>query len=362
MGQVLEGVANVVMVTLFSSFGQLWFPDNQIGTAIGASSLSVSIGNLVGTIVPVRLFDESPTLASDNETLVNVTTRWVDDTASTIQLIYTPVVISYIVSFVCLSIYLTDVPPKPPTLAQAAKRDGNTKKESSLTKQFASFWSESKQLFCNVSFIIDSILVGLLVFTMICEFIMLSELLQLTGNDNPSTAASNLLVAYSGGRIIGAVIGGKLMNHLKTYKTQVIISCLVVFIFSCLVLTGYLLNSHWVLYLSHTGYGLGVSAGVVALYELVTQHTYPADENFVSYWRALFYFACGITLPLLARLSFEVTGEGYSSLVLRTAVLLLAFVLSFFMSSEYKRLNYEKQQTNDKTMLLMKDQCETTKP
>ena len=346
VGQVIEGVANVVMVTLFSSFAQLWFPDNQIGTAIGISSLSVSAGNLVGLILPVRLLDDSSVSTTYNETLFNMTSAWVDVTARTIQLIYTPVAVLYIVAFIFLSIYLTDVPHKPPTYAQAAKRAACSAKTVSLKQQFASFLGDSKQLFCNVSFTIDSILVGLLVFSMTCEFIMLSEILQLSGYDNPSTTASNLLVTYAAGRIAGAVIGGKIMDHCKVFKIQVILSCFTSFIFSCLLLTGYLLNSYWLLYLSHAGYGLGVSGATIALYELVTQHTYPTDENFVSYWRTLFYFVCGIILPLLARLSFVETAAGYSSLVFRTVILLLAFIFAFFISSDYKRLNYEKQQSN----------------
>ena len=272
VGQVIEGVANVVMVTLFSTFAQLWFPDNQIGTAIGISSLSVSVGNLVGLILPVRLLDDSP-LSTDNETLLNATARWVDDTATTIQLIYTPVAVLYTVAFIFLSIYLTDVPHKPPTYAQAAKRAESLAKTASLKQQLASFLGDTKQLFCNISFTIDSLLVGLLVFSMTCEFIMLSEILQLNGYDNPSTTASNLLVTYAAGRIVGAIVGGKLMDHCKAFKTQVILSCFTSFIFSCLLLTGYLLNSYWLLYLSHAGYGLGISGATIALYELVTQHT-----------------------------------------------------------------------------------------
>lgn len=351
---MIEGVANVVMITLFSSFAQLWFPDNQIGTAIGISSLSISVGNIIGLVVPVRLFTEGPLLSINDDanfTSISTTTEWISETGSTIRLVYAPVVIIYIVTFVLLSIYLTDLPPKPPTLAQAAKRAKTSTEVFSLKSYFKPFLKESKNLLCNLSFTIDSILVGLLVFSMTCEFIMLSEILQLMPtydiSNPPSTTASNLLVTYAAGRIVGAVTSGKIMDYCKAFKTQVILSCLISLISSCLILVAYLLTSYWLLYLSHAMYGVGISGATVALYELVTQHTYPMDENFVSYCRTIFYFLSGIVLPLLARTVFVNTAIGYSSLIFRTIVLLLAFAMTFFISSDYKRLNYEREKSNE---------------
>lgn len=342
VGRIIEEVATIAMLTLFASFAPLWFPKNQVGIAVGLGSLCTSLGAFIGLMLPIKVNDnfalqELGMLSNcSNSCMLSVKSDVDDDISFNMKVMYSPVLFIYLASFLTFLVYLTDLPPKPPSLEQAKKR-AMFKEIVSFRLSLSNFWKDTKVLFLDRIFIIDCLLVAMTTFALMCEIIMLSWVLKtMVEVTDPLTLASNLLVINATARVVGACLAGKVMAHIKFQRLHVILSCFVSFTFSSIILIGYENQTVWVLIVGHVGYGLAASFALMILYEFVTQHHYPCDEHCVSYWKTLFHCTFGVVIPKFGRIIYVYTNGGHSILVYQLVILFVPFVLSLVSSNKRK--------------------------
>ena len=121
-----------------------------------------------------------------------------------------------VIIFLFFAIFVTDIPPTPPTKAQQMK---SIPKD---VKQRLGFIQASKQLFCDKTFLLACIVFGITTEYVTLKYIMMSEMMrELVAKDlfsiNADRFGGYLLAVYAVGAVVGILVTGKIMDICKHY-------------------------------------------------------------------------------------------------------------------------------------------------
>ena len=61
---MFNGIASILLMSTPSIFATLWFPEDEVGTAIAINSVGMFIGVGIGTVVPTLATNEKSSLVS----------------------------------------------------------------------------------------------------------------------------------------------------------------------------------------------------------------------------------------------------------------------------------------------------------
>ena len=165
VGEAVIGFGFQAADPIISRFATNWFPEDQIGFAMSFKLMGICFGCLLAFFVPSQLFRlppihlKSTSLSSTYNDNISARhfSRWHED-------VYWKSLSLYgVLLFVCLALGITtftsaaDLPPKPPTLAQARKRQHLNGQKTimsnmSLIKSIKLFLTESKSIMFNAVF------------------------------------------------------------------------------------------------------------------------------------------------------------------------------------------------------------------
>ena len=342
-GQILNGISLPTLNSIPPTFAALWFTDSQVGTAIAINMIGKQFGTVLGYVVPTSVLippagNMSATAKAD----------WMAKTSANIRLIYIPFVGVLLIVLLILIKHMRDLPLKPPTQAQAAKR---LKTEQNAFKPspkllFRNFFFKTKELFTNRSFMLDSILFGLIYHSDLILIVMLGDIIRTLGESVQLSIESNRLSGFmmatsSIGSIVGSFAAGKFMDRFKMYSSQASVGIFFIFASSLFTLVGFHFENIVSMFIGQALCGFNVMVAVTALVELVTQHTYPANELFVTLWLTFVQEPFVLVHPVFGRLFYFWCGDLYVFMY-RTVILFVGFLLSLGIDSNYKRLQFEK--------------------
>lgn len=356
VGVLIEGNTNTAMCLVFA-FIPLWFPDEQIGSALAIVSMSLFVGYTLAYTIPPNVLPHVPVNGTNETEMQN----WEDEVAHDMLCMYIPCVVINLICLILIYFFLIDAPPKPPTVAQAAKRVKVIKLDATPPedKNGEVFLALVKQLMANMSFIIDCTISGLLGQSFLVEVILLNEaLFEITDASETAVLSGKLLITMIACLVIGMIFAGVLIDRFKSYKVQIITSTALACLSAGISIAGFDIPALWVLYLGHALTGFTSGLGSIPTIELSTQHTYPMDETFVSFGRQWIVSVIAFILPEIGRVIFDSTGSGVSIFLYQMGLLGICFLLSFAISESYKRLEYEnrsKRNREETTLLVQKN-------
>jgi len=330
-GQMFNGIASILLMSTPSIFATLWFPENEVGTAIAINSVGMCIGVGIGTVVPTLATNEKSSLVSHSvnaNKLQHIKMFLI--IMNMVMLILSAIILLFFVIFV------TDVPPTPPTKAQQLK---SIQKEE---KQRLGFIKTSKQLFFDKTFLLACILFGITTQIVTLECIMMSEMMrELVENDllsiNADRFGGYLLAVYAAGAAVGILVTGKIMDFNKHYYILSNIASVLTFASTLAFALGFRFANLPTLFVSNFFSGFGSKALMVVLYEIATQHTYPMDEIFVSTWLTVFLGPVGVFIGEIGRVLFNSYGS-LSVLIFQSVFAFACAVMTALISPEPSRL------------------------
>jgi len=341
-GQLLNSFAGAVISAAPTIFAALWFPENQVGTAIGAVVMSTHLGGILGLTIPTNILAQ-PT-NQGNTTFANETNgSWFAEDQIKIGAIFATMVLMYFICDIFLFIYFTDRPPAPPTKAQELKIESD---------QFSGFLSLKayidllKTLFKNKNYILSCVACGILNQANMVEITMLSQILRhdFKANVNIRRHADVLggyiMTVSSVSSLTGSIVGGKLVDRYKRYDVITIMSFLLGFASSLGLLFAFFFKSLPMWFVFTALYGFFRQPGGIAFMDVVTQETYPMDEMFVTIWLIWFLTLISILFGEIGRVIFNSVGS-FPVLIFQSSYLLIGALLSCFMKLQNKRLNVE---------------------
>jgi len=146
-----------------------------------------------------------------------------------------------------------------------------------------------------------------------------------------------LLAVYAVGAGVGILVTGKIIDICKYYYILSNIASVLTFVSTLAFALAFRYANLPTLFVSNFFCGFGSKALMVVLYEIVTQHTYPMDETFVSTWLTVFIGPVGIFIGEVGRVLFNSFGS-LSVLVFQPAFVFACAVMTALISPKPSRL------------------------
>jgi len=361
LSQIAAGIPLAVLDILPGIFAPLWFPEHQVGTAIGAMVIGMSLGTIsgsiglthaVGTHFTVFIHGNTSHLLPGN---VTFDTEAISETRKNLLTIYGALLGLTVVSLIFLFKYAKDQPSLPPTPAQASKRkDAN---DGSWRSKISQAITNTKALWSDSTFVMASIIFGIANHCNVYQYTLLGEMLR----EKTSTLTSEQSIVISGyttacfsaGACIGCFLGGFTTNRFKHYSRQTIAGSFISFVGGVGFSLGFVYNDTWLLMLSNFIYGSGTRISMIPLYVMITQHTYPMDETISCGWMNCIQCILGIAVAELSRLLYTRT-RSLGVLLFQSAALFSGFLLTVFIKPKYGRL-INSDENNEAESILSND-------
>jgi len=168
-----------------------------------------------------------------------------------------------------------------------------------------------------------------------------------------------LLAVYTVGAGVRILVTGIIIDICKHYYILSNIASVLTFVSTIAFALAFRYANLPTLFLSHFFCGFGSKALIVVLYEIVTQHTYPMDEIFVSAWLTVFVGPVSIFIGEIGRVLFNSFGS-LSVLVFQSAFVFACAVMAALISPKASRLTINEykmreceEENNDELLSLL---------
>lgn len=339
VGQIMNGVGTQVITATPPTFAALWFQENEVGTAIAINTVGVFFGYLIGFLVPSHIL----TLRIDNTTS-QIDGDWLERDKRTLIWIYLACVAVSVIIGTILSIFATDLPPKPPTYAQKIKRLDLSKPPNS------EFWPQTKSVLCSKTFVLACLVFAIVFQAPTVEFIMMSQIIKQFSlahglSLNYDVIGVYVMCSYSLGNIFGTLVGGKLVDKFKRYDILSMVGMAFSFLATLIVVLGVFFAQDILLYVGNALMGTFRQITFVAVYDISTQQTYPIDETFVTIWLVGIIMPMGAVYGEIGRAIFISLG-GLGVVIFQCSNFFLGTIFACLFSPIYKRIDI-KETSND---------------
>ena len=361
VGEFIVGFVVITMDVVAASFAIKWFPEHQIGLALSIKLISGNIGSLLAYLIPTNLFispvKHNTSIYANYSTFLNETSEsklWLATNQFRFIAFSSSLVLFSFIVLLFFVLTAVDVPPKPPTLAQATVRVSENLNDSGIVDIFINikeFYYECKRILGNKLIIQTAVIFAI---TQGCNFIQklfMSEILRkifsrLKHPLQANTLSGYVLVLFELGCILGSVVSGKVVDCCKNYHTQILINLLLCFVSVVGIFFGYIYCNAVLIFISNTLFGFFVTFLVTPIFEIVYQHMFPIDTGFLT---LMLRIECSIGIIVISqfcRLLLDLFG-GTGVLAFLSALLFMGFIISLFVKPSYKRLDLSNKSTAD---------------
>ena len=337
---VLQGVAYAISRSASGFFAVLWFPEEQVDVAVALVIASVSIGVLSGSTLPV-IFLKQPPQINETTMLVNASAHWNASTYRTLLCMYSVVIVILVCLLIFFIVYASDLPPKPPTYVMLLKRQTDQLQRDEKT--FFDFLTLSKSLFADIHFGIIAFVLNIAFATSSLLLLIVSQIVDVVTADitlhvSPALLSGLIVVTNSFAAIVSSFVGANCLKFFEIYKKLSVAGTFVLLVGGSVLFLSYHYKSLVVLFIANVILGIGSRCVVVPLLVVITRHTYPVSETFVSIWVAGFGALVFVLLAVMQR----VLSNAFS---LRAAIFQLIFVqfVSFISSLLMRPKNKRKE-------------------
>ena len=358
LGGLFIGVLGWVSLIAPVSFIVLWFPDNEVGTALSLRFVATRLGLILAFIIPTHILsplscnkvstDQNNTA---NMSFTNCKDSWIHQQRSNLLIYQGSLTLLALVTLLVLIFLAADQPPKPPTKAQALLRQQNTNTQQlNLTQQILLYVKEMKLLFSDVTFLNIVVSLSILYAQNTFQSLFMSELMRpifgVYFHSNPDKISSYLIILYEVGAIVGSIISGQIMNRMKNYVLLVRIGFLMTIVCTIGLTLSYYFKQIPFIFICNSLLGLCSSFIFSPMYEISTQHTYPRPTDFVLSCLVFGFRPLVILLLELFRLVMNHLG-GFCLLIFYLLSFACGLFLVVFLKPQYRRLEAELNATDN---------------
>ena len=353
-GQIFGGIAYAIVFIIPTVLAQLWFPENQIGIAIGSIMVGTS-GIVAYDVLPFLIQDPSQTNLSTynfTSTLEFKNLSWQQRNKTIYEIMYT---IQFVVVFLItmfLVFFVPEKPEKPPSHAQYLKR--NRQRSESLAKiNFVVFLKQTKQLWSDYVFISYAILTGLMYNLIGLDSVVMQQIVRYISFLSSSTLSSNaiaglIMTCYCIGAASGNLISGKLLDKYKKYYIQSIIGSTCLTIAMVGVALSFVYKVATTCFIGYVFNGVSTRICLIAIMDSIMQHTYPENELFITSWVVFFQNIAAVLIVELGRKIFE----RFFTIGVLSYLCVVSFatiIVTILCKPSTKRLDAERSENSNET-------------
>ena len=359
---VLQGVAYAVSRSASGFFAVLWFPEEQVDVAVALITASVAIGVLSGSTLPV-IFLKQPPQINETTMSVNASAHWNASTYGTLLCMYSIVIVILVCLLVFFIVYASDLPPKPPTYVMLLKRQTD-QVQREQEKTFFDFLTQCKSLFADIQFGMIAFVLNISYVTPSLLVLIVSQIVDVVTEDitlhvSPALLSGLTVVTNSVTAILSGFVVANCLKFFEIYKKLSVAGTFLLFICGLVLFLSYHYKSLVVLFLANVILGIGSRCVVVPLLVVVTRHTYPISETFVSIWVAGINSVVFVLLAVTQRVLFNAFSLR-AAIIELIVILFFSFILSLLMKPQNKREEvqeeYQPTELNELTPILISNQ------
>ena len=353
VGNFVLGFVISALDPITASYAISWFPEHQIGIALGSNEIGANMGSLLGYIIPSNLL-LVPNQSNSSQKVVCTSTpqnqssdhEWISKDKVRL-IVFSSVLLAFAtLILISFTIFMKSKPPLPPTQAQAKVRKQSCQEapdkldKKQLRKIFHLFKSVmADKLFLQSVFILSVAVGGC---TTIGKVLMAEVFrkffLELGFTNSYNSMSGSVLVCYESGSVLGSILSGKIVDNFKNYHQQVsiVLACSVISVVSLLL--GYHFGNSFVVFLFNFTYGISIGYLPTPLFEIVFQHFYPVETGVLSLIIRILSSLSGLCFGETSRLIANWFGDGMAVLIYLIAILSISFTISLFLKPNYNRL------------------------
>ena len=346
LGQILIGIAGAIAVIVIPQMASLWFPKEEIATAVGIALGGIAVGNMVGFLLPAHLLQRQTNISES---------LWAKDVEMKLTIIFSIFLGCSIIAMAFTFLFVIDQPETPPSLSEYAKRQAN-ENEKSTTQSLRRWNMKYLRLAWNeLVFIALAICFGITETAYMLEVVMIADILRFTRGETRKSTKSNVLASYyltsyAIGAFLGGIWSGYILDKTKKFKVMAIVSGVLMTLFASGFLTAVWLKSTVWSIVTNFFYGVFNGSCYTCLYEIIVQHMYPCNEMALGAWITLFVSFFALFVPLIGRHIYN-AGAELGVLVLQCAVLLVATIVISFVKTNYARHSINSQGTETEQLV-----------
>ncbi|CAK8686396.1 unnamed protein product [Clavelina lepadiformis] len=326
-GQAVMGFSNIVSWSIPPATAAIWFPRNEVATAVAIQVVGRGVGEAIGSFLPTYIISEKPDMSNTQVSLVTMFG-----------------ILSGLAFFLALfaMFFVKNSPPTPPSEAQAKLIRVNDfkqkREESSLRSTWDTFASVVQSLFRDKIFIAVWFVFGAVNPILRNNNVLLTSMLHHRFNSKTKINAQAgivLLVAWCM-YTVGGFIAGPLITKTKRYKTMVFLSVFLLLLSCVVILVGVKVKNLDVIYAGVMTQGLFIGMANTSLFELLAEVTYPHPPMFVTMISIVILGMFRLIYPLVGRFILKQFGATWSTAfpTILTAICTLVIAL---LKPEYKR-------------------------
>ena len=339
-----------------------WFPENQIGTAMSFQSLGMTVGAFLAFLIPSQLVTPPPqnlthqqdvnmTVQLENAAFKTRFSNWHYETCWKFSLLYGCVLFVCVIVLIFTLVFVSDFPKKPPTLAQALVRVQNIHSQpQNILQNFGNFINISKSFWFDKIVVLAVVICSITFSLNYLQRLLMGEILRdvfIVRNygSNINAMSGYVLMVYEAGSFFGNLVSGLLLDYFKKHKLILYISLIA----SAFASAGLASGQHYcnvaVLFVFIALFGFALACCHIPIYDMVLEHTYPANPSFVI---LLVSTQSEIVIIFISQISRFILDfiNGTAVFIFMVVLVIMCIVLTAFLNPEFKRTKASNSDRN----------------
>lgn len=266
LGQIVVSLSEQFIFSVPSRLASVWFPDNEVSSAVAMCILGNQIGNALGFIVPQILLDSAETK---------------EEIGSALYAIFFGLAAISLIAFVADVILFDEAPKYAPgaaRLKQIEQEEANKELKASFGEEMEQLLWHTKELLKNRDYNILSVVYGIMIGANYALATVLNQMLEpLWPGDDILVGNTGSLMIISG--VLGLPLWGRLMDRLHRYLyINMFLTLATLLSFALFAYAVSYMHSAYAVYLGALLIGLFQTGIMASALEFAVELTYPAPE------------------------------------------------------------------------------------
>ena len=327
VGQCIMGVSNIISWSIPPPTAALWFPTQEVATAVALQVVGRGVGESVGSVLTPLLLHTDLSLE-----VIGMRLMWIFLTITLVSVALCVIAVAFVL----------DEPPLPPSesraLAIEKKKAKNKVENQSFIDAIKEYRSVILNLFLDPHFVCVWFVFGVVNPVLRNNSVLLSSVLESAFADVPKVNAKAGLVLMGGwvAYTCGAFVAGPLITKTKMFKHVVLFSVGFECAATIIVMVGMKTRQLNCIYVGVVATGLSLGMANTSLFELILEITYPKPPMLVTMVNIIGMGVFRLIYPIIGRAMLTNLGPTAST-IFPVVLLSIATIILVIIKPRYKR-------------------------
>ena len=326
LGQCIMGFSNIISWSIPPPTAAIWFPTNEVATAVALQVVARGVGESVGSILtPLTLQVDYPVAE------IGMRLMWT----------FISVTLFSIILCIAVILWVLDEPLSPPSESRALvlkQKQARLDTDQSFMDALKQYKCVIKELFMDPYFVAIWFVFGAANPVLRNNSVLLSSVLESAFKNQPKLHSQTGFVLMGGwiAFTIGGFVAGPLITKTRKFKAIVLFSVGFECVSTIVVMMGMQFEQLMCVYVGVVTTGLSLGMANTSLFEILLEVTYPQPPMLVTMVNIIGMGVFRLIYPIIGRVMLSNLGPTAST-TFPVALLLLSTIILAIMKPSYKR-------------------------